>query len=896
MADRILTQLNARMSLRKPQTRSLEILADVLNKIEISKIADLTTQLAAIRDAYSSVTDFEREFPSLCFALATGVGKTRLMGAFVAYLYLTKGIKHFFVLAPNSTIYEKLIDDFTPGKPKYVFKGVAEFANNAPVVVTGDNYDQGRGLRRQGEFFDAEIIINIFNVDKINKDKGKIKRLNEYIGESYFDYLSKLDDLVLLMDEAHRYRAKAGMKAIAELRPILGLELTATPRSVGAKSDEFKNIIYSYDLAAAMADGFVKEPAVATRKDFDPTGLSDADLERIKLEDGVFYHEHTKVQLELYALNADRPKVHPFMLIVAQHTAHASELKAKIEADDFFDGRYKGRVLEVHSALSGSESDEAAAKLVALETDDSTEIVIHVNKLKEGWDVTNLYTIVPLRASAADILTEQTLGRGLRLPYGTRTGNADVDRLTVIAHDRFNELIQRAREPGSIVLQSITIGAGGDIPRREEVIIEAAPIFEQKLFGAGCGTGMGENGQAPFIFDKPEERHVAQVTLNVVEEMSRKLSGGLADLNKPETQKEIRERVERIVGPQQGALEGIVTPPNVADIVSKVTQAVTDYSIEIPEIVVLPDSKEITFGYKDFDLEGLDRIAVRPMSDEIMIEELRTQDRQYLTRNLSAKRELRLEDYLIRHLIEYDQIDYDDHSDLLYKLAGQMVHRLRSYLKDDAEVENVLLSQGKTLLAPFIFEQMKSHYWETPTTYKARVTRGFTRLKPTPYGGEKGKPPKDYRQAVAPLGDTRRHLFAGFSKCCYSIQRFQSDDERRFAVLIDGKNEPDVKHWIKPAPKQFDIYYAKANTYQPDFLVETDKEMMICEVKARNELDDPVVKAKAKATCLWVDEANKIAQESGKKRWRYLLIPHDAVIASATLSGLVAKYGLTVVT
>jgi type III restriction enzyme len=43
-------------------------------------------------------------------------------------------------------------------------------------------------------------------------------------------------------------------------------------------------------------------------------------------------------------------------------------------------------------------------------------VVIHVNKLKEGWDVRNLYTIVPLRASASDILTEQTLGRGLRLP------------------------------------------------------------------------------------------------------------------------------------------------------------------------------------------------------------------------------------------------------------------------------------------------------------------------------------------------------------------------------------------------------------------------------------------------------------------------------------------------
>ena len=891
MADRVLTQLNARMSLRKPQTRSLEILADILCRIETSKTADLVGQLAKIAEAYPTVTDFERECPSLCFALATGVGKTRLMGAFVAYLYLAKGIKHFFVLAPNSTIYEKLIDDFTPGKPKYVFKGVAEFANNPPVVVTGDNYDQGRGLRRQGELLDADVVINIFNVDKINKDKGRIKRLNEYIGESYFDYLSKLDDLVLLMDEAHRYRAKAGMKAIAELRPILGLEMTATPKSVGARSDEFKNIIYSYDLAEAMADGFVKEPAVATRKDFDPAGLSDTDLEHIKLEDGVFYHEHTKVQLELYARSADRPIVHPFMLIVAQHTAHASDLKARIEAESFFGGRYKGRVLEVHSALTGAESDEAAAKLVALETDTSIEIVIHVNKHKEGWAVTNLYTIVPLRASAADILTEQTLGRGLRLPYGARTGNADVDRLTVIAHDRFDELIRRAREPGSIVLQTVTIGEGGDVSRRGETIVEARPVFEEKLFG--LSTGVGEGAPAAFTFDKPQDRHVAEVTLNVVEEMSRRLPGGLAELAKPEAQKAIKERVERIMGPQQAVLEGIGEAPNVADIVSKVTTAVVEYSIEIPEIVVLPDSKEITFGYRDFDLEGLDRIAVRPMSDEIMVEELRTQDRQYLTRNLLAKREPRLEDYLIRHLIEYDQIDYDDHSDLLYKLAGQMVARLRGYLNDDAEVENVLLSQGKLLLVPFIFEQMKTHYWETPTSYKARVTRGFTRLKSTPYSNENGRDVWSYSMPVKPLADTRRYLFHGFNKCCYRLQRFQSDDERRFAVLIDGKHEPLVKHWIKPAPKQFDIHYAKGSLYQPDFLVETDKEMLICEVKARNELDDPIVKAKAGAARLWVAEANKIASEMGKKRWRYALIPHDSITESSTLEGILSRFGQT---
>ena len=201
------------------------------------------------------------------------------MGAFIAYLYLTQRSRHFFVLAPNTTIYNKLIADFSPESPKYVFKGIAEFASNPPLIITGENYETGRGVRfDQGtstDLFGSDVHINIFNIDKINKEAGPrgrpgMKKLQETIGTSYYDYLSQLNDLVLLMDEAHRYRGSAGARAIGELRPILGLELTATPRTVGARSQPFKNVIYDYGLGQAMADGFVKEPAVATRKNFDP--------------------------------------------------------------------------------------------------------------------------------------------------------------------------------------------------------------------------------------------------------------------------------------------------------------------------------------------------------------------------------------------------------------------------------------------------------------------------------------------------------------------------------------------------------------------------------------------------------------------------------------------------
>ena len=152
-----------RLSLRQPQRDSLEILARVCDVLRLEKGENPAQAIAAIKSEFPTVSDFERDFPSLCFALATGVGKTRLMGAFIAYLYKAQSIRHFFVLAPNLTIYNKLTADFTPNTPKYVFQGIADFAINPPEIITGDNYEGGRGIRSGSMFATDEIHVNIFN-------------------------------------------------------------------------------------------------------------------------------------------------------------------------------------------------------------------------------------------------------------------------------------------------------------------------------------------------------------------------------------------------------------------------------------------------------------------------------------------------------------------------------------------------------------------------------------------------------------------------------------------------------------------------------------------------------------------------------------------------------------
>lgn len=887
-ALRHLRQISQRLSLRAPQEHSLEILANLIDAVEFTKTLDPDAALRDIQKLYPSVTAFVHGFPSVCFAIATGVGKTRLMGAFIAFLFLTGRSKNFFVLAPNTTIYDKLVADFSrQTSPKYVFRGISQFAQSPPVIVTGDTWEEGRGVRGS-DLFGTEAIINIFNVDKINKDKGRIRTLHETIGESYFDYLAGLPDLVLLMDEAHRYRASAGMRAISELKPVLGLELTATPKTVGAKSQAFENIVLEYRLGDAMQDGFVKEPAVATRANFRKDDYDQDALERIMLSDATQYHEEVRAQLDVYARQTGRPKVHPFILVVAQDTGHAGRIKAYIQSDEFRSGLYRDRVIEVHSKLTGEESDEAVSRLVGLETDATTEIVIHVNKLKEGWDVTNLFTIVPLRASASDILTEQTLGRGLRLPYGTRTGVEIIDTLTVIAHDRFDAIIKAARSPDSVVqVKSVVIGPGGDIPDGGSEVFEVRPTYETQLTGIVSGVN-DSDAQAPYLISDPDARHAAGIALDFISHKYERQLGRAADLRTPEVRQRLGDDVRRALAQPQGTLDGIAPIVDIDRVVAAVTESLVENLIEIPEIVVLP-SREVTFWFEPFDLQRLDEIRYQPISDTLLIRNLRLETQRQLATAMTITREPQVENYIIRHLIEQPQIDYETQADLLYRLVGQVIAHIRSYLDTETDVESVAIAFGRQI-ADFILGQMQDHLRETPTDYRAKVVRSFRTLQPFVVTAAAGGAVLDINTPAAPLSETGRHLFGGSIKSPFGLHRFHSDPERRFAALIDSSFEESVLRWLKPSPGGFEIEYQSGKRYQPDFVVETKTEKLIVEIKSDAAMKDEIVVVKTRAATAWVRLANELAAAGAGKTWAYMLVPEAAVTGSTTLAGLRAQY------
>ncbi|HSV74761.1 MAG TPA: DEAD/DEAH box helicase family protein [Chthonomonadales bacterium] len=886
--NRHVSAIAGRLSLRPPQRDSLEVLARVADIIDLRKGSDLTQALDLVRCEFPSVTSFERDFPSLCFALATGVGKTRLMGAFIAYLNLARGIRNFFVLAPNLTIYNKLVADFTPNTPKYVFQGIGEFAARPPEIITGDTYESGRGVRQPTlelpGFEDDRVHANIFNISKINTEvrggaSPRIKRLSEYIGQSYFDYLAALPDLVLLMDESHRYRASAGVRALNELGPVLGLELTATPFIEEAGGQRwFKNTIYAYPLPRAMEDGFTKEPTVATRAEFDPSSCPEDELERIKLEDGVRIHEETKVELEVYARQNDRPVVKPFMLVVAQDVQHANRIVARIKEDDFFEGRYRERVITVHSNQRGEERDETVQQLLSVENPDNpTEIVVHVNMLKEGWDVTNLYTIVPLRAARSRTLVEQCVGRGLRLPFGKRTGVPPVDRLTIVAHDMFQALIDEANDPESIIRKGVVIGRDVAVERKQSVTVQ--PLVAALL------TGEPEPGaaRAPAPFATRAEREVARTALEVMKRFE-KLPRS-ADLTSSSTQADIVREVRALYATDEPALVGTTEEPDVEAVVAKATALYVDRSIDIPRIVVVPKGA-VTSGYHDFDLDTRG-VRLQPVSKEILLHYLRTHERTRILTAAGLGKEARLEDYLVRGLIDYADISYDEQAELLYKLAGQMVAHLESYLAGEHEVENVLQYHQRAL-ADLIHAQMQAHHWENAVGYEAVVSKGFTTLRPCSFTAVAGEAALDFRQPVPPGRDIRALLFGGFSRCLYPVQKFDSEPERQFAVLLE--DEPGDLKWFKPGTGQFQIEYSHGQMYEPDFVVETASRKYLCEPKRASELADAEVQAKARAAALWCERATEHELKHGGKPWSYLLIPHDRIAPNRSLASLANEF------
>ena len=844
-------QISRYMSLREPQYEALDLFHAVSEGTDYKTIRpELVAEAATAKANKQEPIVFDTAFPSFCFALATGVGKTRLMGASIYYLWKTKSYRHFFILAPNITIYDKLRAELRPSHTKYMFTGLSDFP--APVVFDGDNYVRYNPL--QVELGDPAVIF-VFNIGKIftRADSDfKFHSFSEYLGDSFSAILQQMDDLVILMDESHRYRAPASLKAINNLKPVLGLEYTATPK------ESQKNVLYSFNLAQSIGK-FIKTPTVVTR-----TNLTTSDAEEIdklKILDGLALHEKKKARMEEYCQANRLPFVKQFVLISTRDTTHASAVKAMIEDDSFHNGLYKNKVIEIHSGTSGAESDINIERLLSVEQPSSTvEVVVHVNMLKEGWDVKNLCTIIPLRASISEILTEQTIGRGLRLPFGTLTGDPDLDALEIVSHDNYARLIESAKNNPLFQIKEIT-----DADLVPVKTIPVAPRYTDVEKALDILSEAKFSLFADQFTDKAlmEQAVKHLVEVDIASYQKAQVTAVTIPGEKPEDQI-IQTGLELGSAPTPTPPLPPPDPEQLAEHYKEQLTTFADRYIDVPRIFVdvSPERKlepfEVQVRKGPYELvdqhiighnlaTGQDRLG-----DKVEVMEVENPRAFIAGRLIDAIEELDVtndKDFALHLAEQYlTKLNRPDNE------IGKLVHLYRGAIIDDIEAQIIEHLQQST--------HVEVQVGKNPVRFQnysktVLLTDGIKHYSDTIQGSQ-----------------IRRYLFEGFQKTIYPYVPFDSIPEKEFAGMLE--NDPIVKKWIRPPDGSIPISH-RGQTYNPDFIVETEKGKFIVEVKGMRDLVPAIsedVKEKAHAAIKWAEQASKL---EGSKPWEYKLVPEDAV-------------------
>lgn len=872
------------MSLRKPQKMSLEILHEIINSINLKKGMNLQAALGAVKALCPTCTDFERDFISLTFALATGVGKTRLMGAFITYLYTQHNIKNFFVVAPNTTIYDKLCHDLSDNNSsKYVFRGLSCFVN-APQVITGEDY-RSKPL----SLFQNEVRIFVFNISKFDKENANMKKVNEYYGDSFFETLAKLPDLVMIMDESHHYHGEKGEQALNELHPLLGLELTATPlmaKKKNGKQIPFKNVVYEYPLSQAIADGYTRTPFAVTRSDVDFYNFGDEQIDKLMLQDGILCHERIRQKLQVYAVNNDRPIVKPFVLVVCKDTTHAKWVEEYIKTDAFCKGAYKNKVVVVHSKQGSAESEANTKMLLEVEKPDNPiEIVIHVDKLKEGWDVNNLYTIIPLRTAASKILREQMVGRGLRLPYGERTGDKDIDSVMLTAHDKFKDILAEAQKGDSIFKAGNVIKVE-EIEPEEVAFSQLAFELEEKpdevLTSAYEATGIERSEQADTALQTIQEA--------VKKEVYQEIQTAPTHTVTPSAIKEIAKKAVNIVT-ENTDLAKTFHENDIPAILrwteqhtEKVHKAAEKKFIPIPQIRVTDAGAE-EYVFMDFDI-NLSDFNHEPLTNEMLIQNLEDQsDQERINAGSIDFDGYEPKRVILGELRKKPEIDYNKCKSLLFKLITQVVGKYEDCYSTNG-MQNIVMMYKRDI-AEKIYTQMMQHFYCDNGLIQEEVVGTRNYNLPSSF---------NYRTTV-PLydsftGDIRSVRFVGIKKGVFSEANFDSaEGELSFARIIERDN--DVLNWLRPSPKEFNITYNHGKSYEPDFVVETEDTIYLVEVKAEKDLNVPDVIAKKKRGILYCEIVTHWSESNGYKPWKYLFIPANQIYPNSTFKMIAKKYLVT---
>lgn len=809
LRQEIVSEVAARLDLREPNREAVQTLAAELSQ-------------------YYEVDEKHPPFEAVIDA-ATGVGKTYVLAGAMEMLVFGFGIRDFVVITPGRTILEKTRDNFTPGHPRSLL-GPMSFE---PIVITSDNFNTP--AMRAAMMDETAVKIYIFTVQSLTKPgtkQGKKTHLfQEGLGGEFYAHLQSAPDLVVFADEHHCYYGPAFSKAVRDLSPWALVGLTATPD----RKTPTDQIIFRYPLAAAIADQLVKTPVIVGRKD-------DRTDPFTKLTDGAALLQAKAAALESYTATHGLSPVNPVMLVVAGDTAEADEYGAILTSQEFYGGQYSDAVLVVHSKAP----DEALIALDGIEDPSSpVRIVISVGMLKEGWDVKNVYVIASMRASVSAVLTEQTLGRGMRLPFGRYTEIELLDTLEVVAHERYEDLLKKA----GVLNQSF-------VDYRTRAVLRTNSLGEQVVVSETTEQPgppiLPSDGVSALGSTTPQAQESAisplgstGLSVTTTDERKEKAQNDALKLRQPVGR---REGVPQITVPLL-RMTAVQAPFSLADITE--TDAFWKLGTSLAADPEAELSRTLVSARVETGPDGMRRTVTvtRAAADRVRsapalfpLEDLRAQlaDIVLASPAVPARRSERA-------------------------ALAPLLNAFFDGLGDKAvDVLSAHLGRAGARLVRLV-ETEQRRFMPKPRYDEVVELRTLAPLRAT----DKSVSPDRYGKFV------KNAAYGNWKRSIYAIEWFDSSPERDVANVLDEANSIEV--WVRLHVGELPILWnSGGQQYNPDFIaIDTDRIHWIIEVKSDKDASSEEVQGKRQAARRWANHVNAAPEVADI--WRYLLVTESDV-------------------
>lgn len=433
------------------------------------------------------------DFARYCIKMATGSGKTKVMALAVVWQFAnaikedsSQYAKTFLILAPNVIVFDRLKSDFESGK---IFRTDPLIPKHFQWWWEMEYYMRGDTERTQSEgalyltniqqFYERNLKSNDEETDIMTSLLGSKPPSSKMEITDFDDRIAQRDGLLMVLnDEAHHTHDEENewskfVRNLHERKELTAqLDFSATPRY--SKGSLFAWTVFDYPLKKAILDRIVKRPI---------KGISHIEEAKSDIA-SVRYRGFLTAGVERWKeyTNELKPlRKRPILFVMMNNTQEADDIGdwLRVKYSTLFSG---DKTLVIHTDKTGevSKKDLDLARKAAKEVDKDTSpvnAIVSVLMLREGWDVQNVTVVVGLRpyTAKANILPEQTIGRGLRLMFHNMR-ESYTERVDIIGNNAFMEFVEDLERLEDLKFETFQIG------KDKLKILTVQPVDEKKDF------------------------------------------------------------------------------------------------------------------------------------------------------------------------------------------------------------------------------------------------------------------------------------------------------------------------------------------------------------------------------------------------------------------------------